>query len=56
MDSVVAPIPGRIRFATIAPHICIASACAAFAIYFDLTPHAPHRGSIVNSSAGYELS
>jgi hypothetical protein len=43
-------------FATIASCISIASACASFAIYFDLIPHTLHIGSIVNSSAEYELS
>jgi len=42
--------------ATIASCISIASACASFAIYFDLIPHTLHIGSIVNSSAEYELS
>src|SRR5580704_683729 len=42
--------------ATIASCISIASACAPFAIYFDLIPHALHIGSIVNSSAESELS
>jgi hypothetical protein len=43
-------------FATIAQRISIASACAPFKIYFDLIPHTLHIGSIVNSSAEYELS
>jgi hypothetical protein len=55
-------VPGECKDSTNSParrrtsRISIASACAALAFYFDLMLHTLRIGSIVNSSAEYELS